>query len=168
MVHSFLVTGATGNQGGHTASSLLSAGQHVHALVRDSSSVKAQELEKSGAKLFQGEFGAYDAIRKAVEGCQGVFLVLAPTQDAEEEVRHAQNVLNAAVAAGVKQCVYSSVANAGKHEAFRSWSPDTFRASYWTVKAAIQDAVKSAGFERWTILQPGFLMPNLVYPVSQF
>ena len=168
MALSFLVTGATGNQGGHTASCLLSAGQRVHALVRDPSSIKAQELEKDGAKLFQGDFGTYDAIRKAAEGCQGVFLVLAPTQDAKEELRHAQNVINAALAAGVKQCVYSSVTNAGKHESFREWSPDAFRASYWTVKASIQDAVKSAGFERWTILQPGFLMPNLVYPVSQF
>ena len=174
----FLITGATGAQGGAAAHALLATGQKVHALVRDPTSAASQALATAGASLFKGDFANTAAIHSAAANCAGVFINVSPTDPPELEVSNAQTIIDAAVAAGVTKCIYTSVVNAGRHSAFRSsnrdgttqpFDPDTtFRASYWLTKAAVQDAVMSAGFETWTILQPGFLLPNLVAPVSRF
>lgn len=164
----FFVTGATGGQGGHVARALLASGQHINCLVRDPSSLSAQKLQSLGARLIEGDFNSIDALNEAATGCMGVFINVSPTAEASAEVTNAQNIIDAAISAGVKKCVYASVVNAGRHTTFKNWSPTGFRASYWLSKNAIQEAVQSAGFETWTILQPGLLMPDFVYPVSQW
>lgn len=164
----FFVTGATGNQGGHVARALLAAGQHVNCLVRDPSSLSAQKLQSLGAHLIEGDFNSTAALSEAATGCTGVFINVSPTAEASAELKHAQNIVDAAISAGVKKCVYASVVNAGRHMTFKNWSPTGFRAGYWLSKNAIQEAVRSAGFETWTILQPGGLMSNFVYPISQW
>ena len=72
MPASYLVTGATGQQGGATARALLSAGATVHALVRNPSSPAAQALQEDGAVLFKGDFDDVPAIRAATAGVSGV------------------------------------------------------------------------------------------------
>ncbi len=52
---SVLVLGATGTQGGAVARGLLAAGYQVRALVRDSSSSRAQALADEGATLVTGD-----------------------------------------------------------------------------------------------------------------
>ena len=174
----FLVTGGTGSQGGAVARALLAAHHRVHALVRNPTSAASLALAAAGARLFSGDFSDAAALESAAATCVGVFINVSPTAPPELELSHAQNVIRAARAAGVTRCVYSSVVNAGRQAAFRSSTADgtattpfdaatTFRASYWLAKAAIQDAVAAAGFETWTVLQPGFLLPNLVAPVSR-
>jgi len=69
--------------------------------------------------------------------------------------------------------------NTGHHTTFQTSSPSgaatpfdpttTFSASYWLTKSAIQDAVSTTtGFSSWTVLQPAFLLSNLVPPTSRF
>ncbi|KZV86492.1 NAD(P)-binding protein, partial [Exidia glandulosa HHB12029] len=70
----FLVTGATGNQGGSTVRELLKAGYRVHALVRDSSKPQAKELESLGAVLFVGDYKSADVIKQAAVGVKGIFI----------------------------------------------------------------------------------------------
>jgi len=70
----FLVTGATGQQGGATARELLKAGVRVHALVRDTSKPAAKELEVLGVVLFQGDYDNVEAINKATVGVKGIFV----------------------------------------------------------------------------------------------
>jgi hypothetical protein len=116
------------------------------------------------------------AIASAASGCTAVFLNVSPTADPSAELTHAQTIISVCRASGVTKCVYSSVVNAGKQSAFKTSSPHgpaqpvdpatTFRAAYWLSKSAIQDAVVSAGFGAWTVLQPAFLLSNLVAPVS--
>ena len=92
-----------------------------------------------------------------------------PTQPAGLEVKHARNIIAAAKHAGVKRIVCSTVARAEEHELFSTWDPNNaFRAGYWRSKKAVQDAVQAAGFERWTILQPAWIMTNWVAPNSFF
>lgn len=79
----------------------------------------------------------------------------------------------------MQKCIYTSVVNAGRHTTFQTSNPSgaatpfdpttTFRADYWLTKSAIQDAVSTTtGFSSWTILQPAFLLSNLVPPISRF
>ena len=70
----YLVTGATGVQGGAAARALLNAGANVRCFVRDSSKPAALELAALGATLAVGEYGNEQAIQKAMEGVTGVFV----------------------------------------------------------------------------------------------
>ncbi|ETN73487.1 hypothetical protein NECAME_18305, partial [Necator americanus] len=70
-----LVFGATGQQGGAVASSLLEKGWHVRALVRNPDSVRAQTLAASGVELSQGDFSDVTSLKTAMTGVYGVFSV---------------------------------------------------------------------------------------------
>jgi hypothetical protein len=83
MAPTFLVTGATGTQGGPTAHILLSQKVTVHAFVRNISSAASQALQKAGAILFQGDFDDTTSIKAAMTGVSGIFLnhLLLPNLD---------------------------------------------------------------------------------------
>jgi uncharacterized protein YbjT (DUF2867 family) len=165
----FFVTGATGTQGGATTSSLLSTGHEVHTLVRNSSSAAALALQSAGVKLFPGSFSDVSSIIAAANGCQGVFLNVTPDFiDPNGELQNAKNIIRASKEAGVKHIIYSSVLKTGQHSRFPDWDPNSFMANYWISKSAIEDEVRGAGFQFWTILRPGFFMTNLLPPVSQY
>jgi uncharacterized protein YbjT (DUF2867 family) len=168
MVIRVLVTGATGNQGGATARQLLSLNAEVHAIVRDVRSLAALELQKLGAKLFEGDFDNMTSLSAAVANTTAVFLNVTPSlQEPECEVRHAKNIIQVAQAAGtVTSIVYSSVTMTGKHESFPNWGPDFVMSWYWTNKAEIESLVRDSGLRSWTILRPAFLMYNYHLPFA--
>ncbi|KAK2781496.1 hypothetical protein FQN52_001606 [Onygenales sp. PD_12] len=165
-----LVTGATGHQGSAVARHLLSAGAQVHALVRDPSSQAAVALNALGARLFAGDFDNIPSLKAAAEGATVVFINVSPVHgDTSRDVLHAKNVIEAARASGtVKTLVLSSVLMATKHETFPGWGPDYPMAWYWESKAQIEDVVRSAKFETWTIIRPSFLMKNTLPPTANF
>jgi uncharacterized protein YbjT (DUF2867 family) len=108
-----LVTGATGHQGGASARHLLADGWKVRALVRDSGKPAAQALADAGAELVVGDLLDRDSLDTAVAGVYGVHSVQTPFGsgfDAEET--EGRNIADAALAAGVKHFVYSSVIGA--------------------------------------------------------
>ena len=72
----FLVTGATGHQGGAAARGLLNSGAKVQCLVRNASAPASKELQILGAVLFEGDFANVEAIKKATEGVKGIFVSL--------------------------------------------------------------------------------------------
>lgn len=72
----FLVSGATGHQGGAVARELLKAGAKVHALVRDPTKLASRELEALGATVFVGDFSDVEVITKAAAGVKGIFVSL--------------------------------------------------------------------------------------------
>ena len=74
MSATFLVTGATGQQGGATVRELLKAGAKVHAFVRDPLKPAAKELEALGAVLFKGDYADVAAIERASAGVKGIFV----------------------------------------------------------------------------------------------
>lgn len=81
MPASYLVTGATGYQGGATARALLKAGATVHALVRNPDAPAALALKEGGSILFKGDFDDVGAIRAATAGVVGVGLSNPGTAD---------------------------------------------------------------------------------------
>ena len=85
------------------------------------------------------------------------------------EFQDAENILSAAKQAGIKHVVYSTVLKTGQHKSFPGWDDEKSKmAWYWLSKDKIENAVRGGGFERWTILRPGYFMTNLVLPVSTF
>ncbi|TVY85573.1 NmrA-like family domain-containing protein [Lachnellula suecica] len=162
MAPTFLITGATGEQGGATARFLLAEGATIHALVRDPSSSAAQALKNAGAIVFKGDFDDVTAVKSATSGVSGVFL---NPQLHENQRQQAQNFIDAALSSKtVKTIVLSTAFFTGTPSIWEVATPDIYQ--YYTGKGAIEEAVRSAGFENYTILRPSWLMHNYLQPGS--
>lgn len=108
-----LVTGATGNQGGAVARSLLKRGFRVRALTRDPQKPKAQALAEQGAEVVQGDLDNLASVGQAVKGVYGVFSVQNFYETgAEGEIQQGVMLADAAKAANVQHFIYSSVGSA--------------------------------------------------------
>ncbi|MER6442883.1 NmrA/HSCARG family protein [Streptomyces sp. NPDC001185] len=163
-----LVTGATGQQGGATARALLAAGVPIRALVRDPRSKPAQAIEALGAELVRADLSDRASLGPAVEGVRAVFSVQMPPMtetgvDFAGELAQATNLVDAAKARGVRQFVQSSTSGVGEHTRVPGWAENrwTAMADYFHTKQAIMEAVRGAGFARWTVIKPAFFMENL-------
>lgn len=163
-----LVTGATGAQGGATAHALLAAGRRVRIFTRDPASAAAAALAAKGAEVAQGEFDDPAAVACAMQGAYGVFSVQRPDATGhDDERRHGFGLVQAAREAGVQHFVHTSVCEAGRHTAFPRWESGYWWQKYWTDKWDIEEAVRQAGFARWTVLKPAFMMDNFAHPKSK-
>jgi len=110
------VTGATGFVGGRLAARLREHGDEVVALVRDPG--KAGRLRDLGCKLVEGDLSSRAPLAAAMEGCDAVFHVAAIYRNGVPRSKRAElyaanvtgteNVLDAAVDAGVARVVYVS------------------------------------------------------------
>ena len=110
------ITGATGFVGGHLAAKLIARGNEVVALVR--SPGKAGELTRIGAAIVEGDLNSVGTMTEAMKGCDSVFHVAAGykvgvfeddcLQMHEANIVGTENVLQAAVDAGVARIVYVS------------------------------------------------------------
>jgi uncharacterized protein YbjT (DUF2867 family) len=146
------VTGATGQQGGAVARTLLAEGWTVRALTRDLAKPAAQELKALGAELVAGDMENRAELKAAFEGAYGVFSVQnfwLPAVGFEGEVRQGKNVADAAKAAGVQHLVYSSVG-----AAHRGMGQKHFE-SKWI----IEQHIRSLGLP-YTILRPAAFFEN--------
>ena len=110
------LTGATGFIGGRVAAQLRDRGDEVVALVR--SPDKAAMLRERGCELVEGDLTDTAAIRRGLEGADAaihaaaIYKVGIPKKDRqamyESNVTGTENVLDAAVDAGVSRIVYVS------------------------------------------------------------
>ncbi|MCP3707043.1 NmrA/HSCARG family protein [Paraburkholderia sp. CNPSo 3274] len=163
-----LVIGATGAQGGATARRLLAAGRTVRFLTRDPDSSAARALVELNAQGVRGDLDDRESLEKAMKGVRSVFSVLLPDFDrSDRERRQGFALVDAARNAGVQQFVHTSVAQAGNHLTFPGWNEKRWNQKYWTDKWDVEEAVRSAGFESWTVLQPAFMMDNLAEPKAR-
>ncbi len=163
-----LVTGGTGRQGGATVRALLAAGEPVRALVRAPHTDGAKAVQALGAELVTGDLTDPDSLAQAVQGARAVFSVQMPpfTEDGVDfagELAQATNLIEAARRAGVGQFVQSSTSGVGAHTEAPGWDKGRWAPMrpYFETKQAILDAVRRAGFPRWTVIKPAFFMTNL-------
>jgi uncharacterized protein YbjT (DUF2867 family) len=164
-----LVTGATGAQGGAVARQLLARGHRVRILTRDPAGQVAQQLVRSGAEAMRGDLDDATSVAAAMSGVTGVFSVQIPdVKGTDSERRHGFALVKAAVAAGVRQFVHTSVTGAGQHTQFPRWQTGYWHQQYWTDKWEIEQAVRAAGFDSWTVLKPAFMMDNFAQPKARF
>jgi uncharacterized protein YbjT (DUF2867 family) len=154
-----VVTGATGNQGGATARSLLADGWHVRALVRDDTTPAAAALATAGAELVRGDLDDPASLETAVRGAYGVFSVQSANPN---ELTQGTNVVDAAQAADARHLVYSSVGGAESQNGFyreHGWGP--------IEKWQIEQRIRSLGVPA-TILRPAGFMEDFTSPARFF
>lgn len=165
-----LVAGAAGTQGGAVIDALLAKNIPVRAIVRNKNSEAAQKLAAKNVEIAEASFDNLDSLKEAAKGATGVFSMQMGSHPGNkgEETRHAQNLVDAAKAAGIQQIVHTSVARAGDHENFVDWEKGRWEPLYWEEKAAAINAVKAAGFTYWTIIKPPFIMVNLLPPKNEW
>jgi len=163
--HVFLVTGATGAQGGATARQLLAAGRRVRILTRDPGSATAQALVALGAEAVRGDFDDTDSVRAAMMGATGVFSMQNP---GPLETAHGLLLVREALRAGVQHFVHTSVTGTTGHRRFPDWGTGRWTESYWLAKWEIEEAVRAAGFPHHTVLRPAFMMENFIPPKVDF
>lgn len=105
----------------------------------------------------------------ALHGASGVFSVQVPdVTGTDSERRHGHTLVQAALAAGVRQFVHTSVDRCGDHLDFPGWQGGYWNPKYWTDKWDVELAVRAAGFASWTVLRPVFLMDNFAEPKARF
>ena len=106
----FTILGITGNVGGATAQALLAAGKKVRGIVRDKS--KAAHLAKQGVELVTGDVSDTESLVRAMQGCEGVFVMNPPNfapKPGFPEARAALSNIHAALASATPpKAVYLS------------------------------------------------------------
>lgn len=145
-----LVSGATGQQGGAVARSLLERGFRVRALARDTEKSEAQALAEEGTEVVRGDLEDRSSLDQAIEGAYGVFSVQNFYEGGYEgEVRQGTTLADAAKAAGVRHVVYSSVGSAHRETGIPHFD------SKWEI-----EQYKRQTDLPYTILRPVFFMQN--------
>ncbi|KAK5635769.1 hypothetical protein RRF57_011481 [Xylaria bambusicola] len=161
----YLVTGATGQQGRATIDALLARGAKVHAVVRDPTKVAARKLEAQGVALFKGNNDDFDVFRKAAQGCAGIFLNVMERPQNPEPEKQVEGILAACKDAGVQHVVVSTSGWAGNRE---KWDiPETKTGSIFVFNEGeelIEDAVRRSGLQYYTILRPFWFHSNYLVP----
>ncbi|MGZ3872910.1 MAG: SDR family oxidoreductase [Mucilaginibacter sp.] len=101
-----LVTGATGHLGKAVAESLLkkTIPNRISVLARDAD--KAAEFKANGVDVRVGDYNDYASLLNAFKGIDKLYMVSG--NDIANRVKQQDNVVNAAVEAGVKHIVYTS------------------------------------------------------------
>ena len=136
-----LVLGATGNVGGEVARQLIASGDRPRLLVRNPDHARSFA---DTADVVRGDLSDPDSRRQALRGADKVFMVAAGTDTVALE----GNVVDAAVAEGVKHVVKLSVISAEAPAiTFARWHH------------ASEEKVKASGIA-WTMLRPGNFMTN--------
>ncbi|KAI0658732.1 NAD-P-binding protein [Cubamyces menziesii] len=121
MTRLIAVCGATGNQGGSVAKLLLehSDQYRVRALTRDPQSAPARNLAVLGAEVVKADLTIPSELHDALRGCWGVFGVTnfydsKIKDDPGSEERQGKNLVDAAIANGVKCFVWSTLPSSHK------------------------------------------------------
>jgi uncharacterized protein YbjT (DUF2867 family) len=145
---SFLVTGATGNQGGAVVASLLSDGALIRALVREPRSPRAQELAGHGVELVAGDLTDVDAVAAAMDGVQSAFGLTTP---GPAEVAQGQSIIGAAQRTSLPHLVLASVASAQQ----------TRSVPHFVSKATIERAARASTVPT-TVVAPTWFFENVL------
>lgn len=151
-----LVIGATGRQGGATATALLERGWPVRAFVRDPEAAKAIALREAGAELVVGDLDDEDSLRKAMDGAHGVFLMLTMMSGVNislaavaDEERRGKRITELVGELGIAHLVYSSLSGVGQGSGIE----------YYDSKEHIEDHIRELRLPA-TILRPVLFMDN--------
>lgn len=159
-----LVIGGTGTQGGSVARELLSQGQKVRVLSRNTTSEAARIIAALGAEVVQGDMASPETLLPALENVTAVFSVqYADPADPMVEMNNASNLVSAAREAGVTQVIHTSAAGT---DFFPKW--DRFPDISWYLdhKYAVEELFRNGGFKYCTILHPCWFMENFTPPLS--
>ena len=149
-----LVIGATGQQGGSVARSLLSRGHRVRAVTRNVESRAAVELGALGAELMLGNNEDQDSMVHAAQGMDSAYAMTSFFESGgEAEVRQGKNIADALKVAEIPHFVYASVASADRSTGI----------AHFESKYEVEQHIKHLGVPH-TIVAPAFFTDNLLSP----
>ena len=146
------ITGITGNQGSSVAKHLLSKGHIVIGLTRNNESKKAEELQKNGVTLIQGNLDEPDTYKEHLENTDAIFLVQT-LQGKESEILQGKTFIDNIDPNGKSQLVYSSVLGADLNTGV----------PHFDSKLEIENYLKSKDLN-FTILRPASFFENHLMP----
>ncbi len=156
-----LVTGATGAQGGGVVKQLFDRGSFVvRALTRRPTSPAAAALTALGAEVVAGDLADRPSLRRALDGCYGVFGVTNYWEHFERELEYGRNLLDEVAGAKVEHLVLSTLPSA------RQRSGGTLEVPHFEFKAQLTTAAREMALPA-TFVEPAFYyenFPNIFAP----
>ncbi|KAJ5353747.1 hypothetical protein N7541_006311 [Penicillium brevicompactum] len=162
------VCGATGTQGGALIDHLFKSNANIHAVTRTPDSEAAQRLKALGVSITKGDFDDDESFRKPMANCTSLFLNLMPKlTDLNASLEQARRILKIAKDAGIKQVIYASATSADDPRRLKDWDPSSIISTMMLNKQAIENEIRTAGFEYWTILRPAHFMTNFLSPMAR-
>lgn len=141
-----IVTGATGTVGSELARQLMADGVEFLAMVRDTD--KARRMLGTDVDVIYGDYSQPDSLDVALREATKIFLV-SPSD--EYQVEHENNVVDAAVRAGVDHLVKQSVMGASPYSDI----------GFYRFHYLVEMHVKEVGLP-YTFLRPNTFMQNLL------
>lgn len=149
--HPVAIAGATGEQGGAVARTLLAGDVAVRALVRDPGAERADALRTAGAELVVADFTDESSLRAAFDGASAVFAMASPTPEGgvRAEAEHGKAMARAAAAVDVEHMVYSSVGGVDRDTGI----------PHFASKREIEVTLRALGVPA-TFIRPVFFMDN--------
>ena len=147
------VTGATGNQGGAVAASLIKNGFKIKVLTRKTDSVKAQNFQKQNVELIKGDLSYLDTFRNHLKDIDGIFSVQTFENGIDKEIKQGMDLAMLAKEYGVNHLLYSSVAGADLNTGI----------PHFDSKCKIENYIKQLGLP-YTIIRPNSLFENFLIP----
>jgi uncharacterized protein YbjT (DUF2867 family) len=151
------VFAATGKQGGSTAAALLDKGVRVRALIRRPDSDEAKALEASGAEAVLADPDRPETLVPAMQGLTALWSMTTMTPDAgaAAEFPMGKALADAAVEAGVRHIVFSSVGGAERDTGIPHFE------SKYEVEKYLQ------GLDiKVSVVRPVFFMENLSFTAA--
>lgn len=142
-----LVTGATGGIGGELCRLLDGAGVPFRAMCRKPEQV--DRFRQRGLDAVLGDFSRPETLTSAMQGCDQLFLITAPSED---QVALETAAIEAAKRAGVRKIVKISASDSNVR------SPVPWAKSH----ALIDHHLRGSGLA-WTILKPTAFMQNFLW-----
>ncbi|GJJ67785.1 NAD(P)H dehydrogenase (quinone) [Entomortierella parvispora] len=157
----FVVFGATGNQGGSVVDTFLQDPElankyHIRAVTRDINKPEAKALQSKGAEVVQGDSDDAASLPRVLQGAHSVFITTVSVFDEqlmEREFRQGKAMADAAVAAGVKQIVFSSLPPAA------IISHNKYNVAVFDSKYKVQQYIRTLPVNS-TFFVPGSFMQN--------
>ena len=147
------VTGATGNQGGAVAASLIRNGFKIKVLTRKTDTAKVQNLLRQNAEIVKGDLNDLNSFRDHLKEIDGIFSVQTFKNGVDDEIKQGMDLANLAKAYGVNHFLYSSVAGADNNTGI----------PHFDSKYKIENHIKQLGLP-FTIIRPNSLFENFLIP----
>ena len=142
------VVGATGQQGGSVVTHLLSSGRYrVRGITRDPASAAAVALKQRGVDVVQAQADSVGELTKAFGGAHAVYGVTnfwdaTMKLDASKETQQGKNIADAAVAAGVKVVIWSSLHDSHAIVSQRHGASSEAVAHHFTSKHRVEQYIR--------------------------
>ena len=152
----YVITGITGQVGGALANALLDQGQRVRAVVRDEK--KGALWASRGCDVALADMTDADALARAFEGAQGVFLLPPPEFDPAPGFPEARKVNDAIVAAVTR-------AKPRKIVCLSTIGAQATENNLLTQRTLLEDALRKQTIPV-TFLRPGWFMENCAWDVD--